>query len=175
MRKFARVAGLLVLLVAPSASADTILYQATFVETEPSAYTYVANIVLDSSLLLPNALVPASSFASFDFLFFGNSVTRSDLTAGLILDASGEPRCFGYVQHGGICGGGVDLFYADNLVLVVSGDARNWSAYDATDPDPNSSALARGTYSFASVPEPTTGLLLGLGLLGVAVRRRHIG
>jgi hypothetical protein len=27
----------------------------------------------------------------------------------------------------------------------------------------------------ASVPEPTTGLLLGLGLLGVAVRRRHMG
>jgi hypothetical protein len=28
------------------------------------------------------------------------------------------------------------------------------------------------TLEVSSVPEPTTGLLLGLGLLGVAVRRR---
>ena len=27
----------------------------------------------------------------------------------------------------------------------------------------------------AAIPEPTTGLLLGLGLLGVAVRRRSMG
>lgn len=93
------VAAFLLLSLGPGVARSALVtYEAAFVETTPgTGGPFVATVVLDDSLLVPNDFVEPSSLASFDLTIYGVELTAQDLFAGILLDVSGEPLGAGLV------------------------------------------------------------------------------
>ena len=142
------------------------------------------------ALLFTFLIAPAASAVTFNWDFVGGGLDGNDST--ITFAAVGDPEPTSFLIDAGIINyteatpvsapfnftwaSGVPSTHDSTTIL----DAFVPMALSKPTPAPgdwstSGFAIASGTYTFAAIPEPSTALLLGLGLIGLATRQRRLG
>lgn len=93
-------------------------------------------------------------FITTNDIWWANDWNNPDVFTSTVALAAGSSYTLGWIGFEGCCGGQATIRY--------SLDGGAFQVFDSTN----------GNLNFVNVPEPGTGLLLGLGLIGLAARRR---
>ncbi len=109
-----------------------------------------ASIVIDNTT---STII--DEFITTDDIWWANDWNNSDVFSSTVAMTAGSSYTLGWVGFEGCCGGAATIRYS-----VDGGAFQNFDS-------------AAGDVNFVNSPEPGVGLLLGLGLAGLAVRRER--
>jgi hypothetical protein len=152
------MAALALLLVAHPAAASPVFFELTLDETSPGSAQYAGTFSIDSSVLESGKALSTASIG-IDLTLAGLVFTTASSASSLVaLDQDG----LAYV---------VADFPADppDYELHLGGPDLEWDLFEAGGRDP----IRSGTYSFSIVPEPSTLLLVAVGLVALRFHSRR--
>jgi hypothetical protein len=115
------------------------------------------------SIVVPAATLPPASFVSFDLSGAGIQLAAGDVVA-FVLRSRDSTLGDDYWIGGGDPGG----YAAGDAFLRQNGSPGTWQPWDGS-----TNVIDLGFKTYMLVPEPGTGVLLALGLVGLAARSRQ--